>query len=89
MSLKYGSALPLCGSLFSIKLQSFSSATLLKRDFNTGVGIIPELRIATQKIKFPADLVTFTEEFLNGKIHFLCSVFHEVMIKILIYQKDK
>ena len=23
--------------------------------------------------QFPADLVTFTEEILNGKIHFLCS----------------
>ena len=24
---------------------------------------------------FPADLVTFTEEILNGKLYFLCSVF--------------
>ena len=24
--------------------------------------------------EFPADLVTFTEETLNGKLHFLCSV---------------
>ena len=24
--------------------------------------------------KFPADLVTFTEAILNGKLHFLCSV---------------
>ena len=24
--------------------------------------------------QFPADLVTFTEEFLNGKLHFLYSV---------------
>ena len=24
--------------------------------------------------KFPADLVTFTEEILNGKLHFLCIV---------------
>ena len=24
-------------------------------------------------VKFPADLVTFTEEILNGKLHFLCS----------------
>ena len=23
--------------------------------------------------KFPANLVTFTEEILNGKLHFLCS----------------
>ena len=32
----------------------------------------------TQKMKFsikdPADLVTITEEILNGKLHFLCSV---------------
>ena len=26
------------------------------------------------QIQFPADLVTFTEEILNEKIHFLCSV---------------
>ena len=26
-----------------------------------------------QKMKFPADLVTFTQEILNGKIQFLCS----------------
>ena len=24
-------------------------------------------------IRFPADLVTFTEEIRNGKLHFLCS----------------
>ena len=24
--------------------------------------------------QFPVDLVTFTEEILNGKLHFLCSV---------------
>ena len=24
-------------------------------------------------LQFPADLVTFTEEFRNGKLHFLCS----------------
>ena len=24
--------------------------------------------------KFPADLVTFTEKILNGKIHFFCTV---------------
>ena len=28
----------------------------------------------SRSIKFPADLVTFTEEILNGKLHFLCSV---------------
>ena len=25
-------------------------------------------------MQFPADLITFTEEILNEKIHFLCSV---------------
>ena len=25
------------------------------------------------KFEFPADLVTFTEEICNGKLHFLCS----------------
>ena len=25
--------------------------------------------------QFPVDLVLFTEEILNGKLHFLCSVF--------------
>ena len=25
------------------------------------------------QIRSPADLVTFTEEILNGKLHFLCS----------------
>ena len=24
--------------------------------------------------KLPADLITFTEEILNGKLHFLCNV---------------
>ena len=26
--------------------------------------------------QFPADLVTFTEEVLNGKLYFMCSVFN-------------
>ena len=28
-------------------------------------------------LQFPADLVTFTVEILNGKLHFLCSVCQE------------
>ena len=28
----------------------------------------------TAQKKFSADLVTFTEEILNGKLHFLCSL---------------
>ena len=27
--------------------------------------------------QFPADLITFNEEILNGKIHFLCSAFKQ------------
>ena len=32
---------------------------------------------------FPADLVTFTEEILNGKLHFLWSVALTVGVEIL------
>ena len=35
---------------------------------------ISHLFSAAEKMKFPADLVTFPEEILNGKLHFLCSV---------------
>ena len=47
--------------------------------------------------QFPVDLVTFTEEILNGKLHFLCSVFSskrqiiEAMLKawmFLIFLKE-
>ena len=31
--------------------------------------------------QFPADLVTFTEEILNGKLHFLCSVKYVLVLK--------
>ena len=34
--------------------------------------------------QFPADLVTFTEEILNGKLHFLHSVFYAVNWLILV-----
>ena len=30
--------------------------------------------------QFPADLVTFTEEILNGKLHFLCSLFENTFL---------
>ena len=29
--------------------------------------------LAEQCIKFPAYLITFSEEILNGKLHFLCN----------------
>ena len=32
--------------------------------------------------QFPAALVTFTEEILNGKLHFLCSVIYFFVISI-------
>ena len=30
-----------------------------------------------------ADLITFTEEILNGKLHFLCSVHYEKILDFL------
>ena len=30
--------------------------------------------------QFPADLVTFTEKILNGKLHFLCSVNSRIIV---------
>ena len=44
--------------------------------------------------QFPADLVTITEEILNGKRHFLCSVGHSEgaqvtqLLKALCHSKD-
>ena len=32
--------------------------------------------------KFPADLATFTEEILNGKLHFLCSAVNDFRKKL-------
>ena len=31
--------------------------------------------------QFPVDLVTFTEEIPNGKLHFLCSVYKTIVFK--------
>ena len=42
---------------------------------DANVTLMSFLRLFTQhKMKFPADLVTFTEEIFNGKLHFLCCV---------------
>ena len=35
--------------------------------------------------QFPADLVTFTEEILNRKIHFLCSVKVQLCVVSLVH----
>ena len=37
------------------------------------------LKITLHKKEFPADLVTFTEEILNEKLHFLRSVYHDAI----------
>ena len=33
--------------------------------------------------QYPADLVTLTEEILNRKLHFLCSVRHDLLILVI------
>ena len=38
--------------------------------------------------QFPADLVTFTEEILNGKLHFLCSVNVSSSLNIILLFYD-
>ena len=35
---------------------------------------VPCFIICDERKQFPADLVTFTEEILNGKLHFVCNV---------------
>ena len=42
----------------------------------------------TKLDQFPADLVTFTEEILNGKLHFLCSVTANFLFQV-IRQPDR
>ena len=41
---------------------------------------------ATKTTHFPADLVTFTEEILNGKLHFLCIVREKLYLKTIASQ---
>ena len=36
------------------------------------------LRISSVNVTKSADLVTFTEEIRNGKLHILCSAFFEI-----------
>ena len=42
--------------------------------FNNKIVIIIVTNDIAQKIKFPTDLITFTEKIPNGKLHLLCSV---------------
>ena len=35
--------------------------------------------------QFPADLITFTEEILNGKLHFSCSEARDLRIILEVY----
>ena len=60
-----------------ISTRVFDSALIQE---NMGQGKAIFWHITAQKmefsIKFPAVLVTFTEGILNGKLHFLCSVFY-------------
>ena len=37
-----------------------------------------------QDPQFPADLITFTKEILNGKLHFLCSVSNNTDVFIAV-----
>ena len=37
---------------------------------------IKDLNSNCERIQFPANLVTFTDEILNRKLHFLCSVLY-------------
>ena len=39
-------------------------------------------------MQFPADLVTFTEKILNGKLQFLCSVMRSLNIIVICFAKD-
>ena len=40
-------------------------------------------------IQFPADSVIFTEEILNGKLHFLCGEKKSFLKKALLYFFDR
>ena len=40
-------------------------------------------------LQFPADLITFTEEILDGKLHFLCSAITESNYRSLTFAGHK
>ena len=39
-------------------------------------------------MQFTADLVTFTEKILNGKLHFLCSVMRSLNVIAICFAKN-
>ena len=41
-----------------------------------------------QNPQYPADLVTFTEEILNGKLHFLCSNMNQKFCKMILSESE-
>ena len=45
--------------------------------------MITILAVASLHKKSPADLVTFTEEILNGKLHFLCTIWYMLWLPFL------
>ena len=47
------------------------------------------MNLVTLTVNFPADLVTFTDEILNGRLHFLCSVKTSEMGKIPFHCKPR
>ena len=64
------------------KSRCYSKRTYLLRKFKINEmhfsrldSDVSEFSAKQPPLQFPADLVTFTEEILNGKLHFLCSTF--------------
>ena len=48
-----------------------------------------KMKVSIQKMKFPADLVTFTGDILNGKLYFLCSaVFSAIAAMEFFYNQQ-
>ena len=45
-------------------------------------------RLTAQKMKFSTKLVTFTEEILNGKLHFFVQEHSKIELKIMKFQNQ-
>ena len=63
--------------IFLWKLYYLVSGTVFNRKYRIS-WISQKMKFS---IKFPADLVTFTEETFNGRFHFLCSEAHSWLWK--------